>query len=330
VNIPKKVLIIRFSSIGDIVLCSPVIRCVKKQWGSEIHFITKEKFVNIISESPYIDKVISIKEKVSEVSSVLKNEKYDLVIDLHKNIRSQQVRSIVRTGYKTFNKINIQKWITVNTPLQVLPKNHLIDRYFKGLASTGLKYDGKGLDHFTSEKDKKDAEFITPKTYCVLSLGATYATKRLPLTRLIKLVSYIQEPIVLIGGNDVKHLANDLQETTNKELTNLVGKISIGVSSAVIANAQYVVSGDSGMMHIAAAHRKPLIVPWGSTHTSLGMYPFYPTENTISYVPLSLNLSCQPCSKIGKETCPKGHFNCMKDITDKMLANAVSAMEKSV
>ncbi len=325
---PKKVLIVRFSSIGDIILCSPIVRCIKKQWKSEIHFITKAKFAGVIRDSHYIDRIITIEDRVHEVSKVLKEENYDLVVDLHKNIRSQQVKMLVKSKYVTFDKLNIEKWLTVHTPLDLLPEKHLVDRYFEGFSKLGLRYDGEGLDHIISEKSQAEARHLVNGKYVAICLGATYATKRMPLEKLKILVSAITLPIVLIGGNDVRALSESLSvSSTSQDFVNLVGKVSIPVSSAILAGSTYAISGDSGMMHIAAAHRIPLIVPWGSTHTKLGMYPFYPTGLDICYVPLSLDLNCQPCSKVGKDTCPKGHFHCMMNMTDGMIKDAVESME---
>ena len=328
--VPKKVLIIRFSSIGDIVLCSPVVRCIKKQWGAEVHFITKSKFKNLLTASPYVDDILTIENKVSEVKERLQEENYDLVVDLHKNIRSQQVRSICKTQYVSFDKINLEKWLAVHTPINLLPKKHLVDRYFEGLSKTGLTYDGLGLDHFVSDADILKAKSRTPSSYAVISLGATYATKRPPLDRLLVLCNSTTLPIVLIGGPDVEDLSKELESKLSKPVTNLVSKVSLGVSSAIVRSASYVVTGDSGMMHIAAAHRRKLIAFWGSTHPALGMYPYYPKGENISYFPLVLNLACQPCSKIGKDTCPKGHFNCMLDITDTSIQSAVRDVELDV
>jgi len=327
---PKKVLVVRFSSIGDIVLCSPVVRCIKKQWGAEVHFITKSKFKSLLTASPYIDNILTIESKVSEVKEKLQRENYDLVVDLHKNIRSQQVRSICKTKYVTFDKINLEKWLAVHTPINILPKKHLVDRYFAGLLKTGLLYDGQGLDHFVSDADTLKANAHTPSAYAVISLGATYVTKRPPLDKLLALCNSTALPIVLIGGADVLDLADELESKLSKRVTNLVSKVSLEVSSAIVRSASYVVTGDSGMMHIAAAHRRRLIVFWGSTHPVLGMYPYYPKDIDIPYYPLVLNLGCQPCSKIGKDSCPKGHFNCMLGLPDTSIQQTVHNLEADI
>jgi len=327
---PKKVLIVRFSSIGDIVLCSPVVRCAKQYWGAEVHFVTKQKYAPVIAASPYIDQIITIKDRVAEVKAELQAAKYDLVIDLHKNIRSQQVRAICKkAAYVTFDKINMQKWLAVHTPVNILPDKHLVDRYFEGLHSTGLRYDGDGLDHHLTDHDIQKAASMVPATYAVISLGATYSTKRPPLEKLVTTVQAMTSHPVLIGGSDVADTASQLQSLIDQQCSNMVGQVSLGVSSALVRSAKYVVTGDSGMMHIAAAHRRPLLVYWGSTHPMLGMYPYYPTDSTTAYYPLVRNLSCQPCSKVGKDVCPKGHFQCMMGLRDSAVKDAVEYMEHS-
>src|SRR5579862_4942407 len=88
-----KFLIIRFSSIGDIVLTTPVIRCVKKQVdNAEVHFLSKRSFKTVTDCNPYIDKFFYYDNNLAELIKELKKEKYDFVIDLHKNIRSYRIR----------------------------------------------------------------------------------------------------------------------------------------------------------------------------------------------------------------------------------------------
>ncbi|MCK4639093.1 MAG: glycosyltransferase family 9 protein, partial [Bacteroidales bacterium] len=151
----KKILIIRFSSIGDIVLTTPVIRCLKQQLkDSEIHFLTKEQFVPIVKANPYIDKVHFIKNDLKQILSQLKSENLDFIVDLHKNFRSVFVKLKLRKPSKTFNKLNIKKWLLVNFKINLLPEIHIVDRYFKAVKILGVKNDGKGLDYFIPENEK--------------------------------------------------------------------------------------------------------------------------------------------------------------------------------
>jgi len=153
-HLPKKILVIRFSSIGDIVLTTPVLRCLKQFLpGVEVHFLTKTQYLPLLKENPYIDKIYCINDKVTEKLSDLKAEKYDFIIDLHKNIRSFQVKFALRTASGTFNKLNIQKWLYTNFKINKLPAVHIVDRYFEAAKKLQIKNDGKGLDYFIPQDD---------------------------------------------------------------------------------------------------------------------------------------------------------------------------------
>ena len=161
-----KYLIIRFSSIGDIVLTTPVIRCLKKQTGAEMHFLTKNSFKSILEHNPYIDKVYAINSKVGEVISDLKKEKYDAIIDLHGNIRTKQVKFRLSAKAYTFDKINYKKWQMVYLKKNNLPELHIVDRYLKTVELLGVENDGKGLDYFLPPDEdyiQKMIQFKFPK-----------------------------------------------------------------------------------------------------------------------------------------------------------------------
>ena len=202
---PIKILVIRFSSIGDIVLTSPVVRCVKKQTGAEIHYLTKESFVDIVKPSPYIDKVYSIKKRVAEVSAALKRENYDLIIDLHKNLRSREVR--LRLGKKalSFEKANIVKWRLVRFKNRNLAAGHIVDRYMKALRSLNVTYDGSGLDYFLQPEGANFPRIAKP--YICFAIGGTHFTKRLPgSTRSLKYAGGFLNPFTCWGVKLIKGL----------------------------------------------------------------------------------------------------------------------------
>src|SRR5688572_15003123 len=201
---PKKILIIRFSSIGDIVLTTPVIRCLKKQVpGVELHFLTKESFKSTLVENPYIDKLWILRENLNEVISNLKKEKFDFVADLHHNWRSLRVRTALGVPAAAFNKLNIQKWLLVNFKTNVLPETHIVNRYLKTVESFGVKYDGEGLDYFINPNDEVDIKNLTEpwkNGYVGMVIGAKHATKRLPSEKIIELINKMNLPVILLGG----------------------------------------------------------------------------------------------------------------------------------
>ncbi len=185
---------------------------------------------------------------------------------------------------------------------------------FEKLTAYGIVNDGRGLDFFISEKDKETARDRVPKLpYVCLVLGANYYTKRIPVEVTEKIIQGSPHPVVLIGGKDVQVAGEQLHEKYTEKVINLCGTINIGSSAAVLGNSFHVVTGDTGMMHIAAALQRPITVLWGSTIPTFGMGPYYGDSDLAPAHMEVENLSCRPCSKLGYNSCPKGHFKCMMD-----------------
>ncbi|MDP1802747.1 MAG: glycosyltransferase family 9 protein [Bacteroidota bacterium] len=313
----KKILIIRFSSIGDIVLTTPVIRCAKKQLnGTEIHFVTKEVFKSVLIHNPHIDKLHTFKEDVSELYDQLKAENYDVVIDLHKNLRSLRLKQKLKVKSYSFNKLNIQKFLAVKfKQTNKLPNIHIVDRYFETIAPLGVANDGKGLDFFIHENEKVDVATLLPansqKEFVALVVGGSYYTKKIPINKLAEICNTVKLPVVVLGGKEDKLIADELQQRF-PEIINTCGQYSINQSASIIQQAEWVITSDTGMMHIASSYYKKIISVWGNTIPEFGMAPYLPhNENKILEVK---GLYCRPCSKLGYKRCPKKHFRCMNDI----------------
>ncbi|UII20447.1 glycosyltransferase family 9 protein [Fulvivirga ligni] len=327
-----KILIIRFSSIGDIVLTTPVIRNVKTQVeNSEIHYCTKYQFRDIVEHNPYIDKIHYLKDSLSDLVSALKKENYDYIIDLHKNLRTKIIKTRLSAKHTSFKKLNREKWLMVNLKINKLPNRHIVDRYMETARPLGIKMDNLGLDYFIPEKDHVPLEWLPEshrKEYVAYAIGAQHNTKKLPLNRMIELCDKINKPIVLLGGPGDKATGDTIEkffERTEKSepleeglvklnkktiIYNACGKFNLNQSASLVKQAKYMFSHDTGLMHIAAAFKKDIFSIWGNTIPMFGMYP-YRTHFTI----LENNkLDCRPCSKIGYEKCPKGHFKCMNDL----------------
>jgi len=313
-----KVLLLRFSSIGDIVLTSPIIRCLKEQVKDiEIHFLTKQTFASIVSVNPNVTRVFGIQKKVSEVLQQLKTEHYDYVIDLHNNLRTKQVIWALKSPSKSFPKLNFKKWLLVQLKVNRMPVVHIVDRYFKATQNFNIVNDLKGLDFFIPEKDHVKLSELPEafeKPYISLVIGAQHFTKRMPNERLIALCKELTLPVVLIGGKEDVNNAKLIENALDNNVYNACGKYNLFQSASIIKQAALVITHDTGMMHIAAAFNKKIISLWGNTVPEFGMYPYMPQHPENSYVAEVKDLSCRPCSKIGKTSCPKGHFKCMNDI----------------
>lgn len=315
-----KILIARFSSIGDIVLTTPVVRCLKTQFpGYQLHYVTKRQFQGVLQTNPYIDKIYYLDNDLHDLIYELKTEKYDFMIDLHNNIRTKMIWSSLKVKRYAFDKINFEKWLMTAFKIDIMPYVHIVDRYMATLKRFGVVNDGKGLDFFIDTTDTIEG-FRLPSDYVVFAIGGQHATKRLPLRKMSELINLIKSNVVLLGGKD-DFLTGELLERNHSNTINLCGKATINQSAMVIDGAKFVYTHDTGMMHIAAALEKPIVSIWGNTTPRFGMYPYLSNEQSIeSSVMLEVDgLSCRPCSKIGFDKCPKGHFKCMEEMDFSIL-----------
>jgi len=322
----KKILVVRFSSIGDIVLTTPIVRCLKKDIPNvEIHYLTKKQFVGLVDSNPNIDKVHSIVKDTKEIITELKEENFDCIIDLHSNLRTLKLKYSLNIKSYPFPKLNYKKWLLTTFKINKMPDLHIVDRYFETVKSFGVKNDNLGLDFFIPEKDEVNlADHYIEENFIAYAVGAQFDTKKLPTDKIIELLNRTKKTIVLLGG------PSDIQEARKitdkcRNVINLCGDLNLNQSASVIKQASKVISHDTGLMHIASAFKKPIISIWGNTVPELGMYPYQPTNQANFSIHQVNNLRCRPCSKIGHQSCPKKHFKCM---TSQNLGEIALEIEK--
>ena len=318
-----KFLIIRFSSIGDIVLTTPVIRCLKKQVpGATIHYLVKRSFRPVIAYNPYIDKIHELDEDWDAMIGELRQEKFDHIIDLHHNLRTLRVKNDLKVPAHSFNKLNIEKFIFVKLKWNVMPKLHIIDRYMETVKTFHVHNDGAGMDYFIppgEEVTQKDIPASHQLGYIAIVIGASFYTKKLPVYKLQELCRKINHPILLLGAKEEFAEGEEISMVDPVKVYNACGKFTLNESADLVRKSKLVIAHDTGLMHIAAALKKPVIAVWGSTTPSLGMVPYYGDNYLIQharpYDDVQVHrLWCRPCTKIGRNKCPQGHFKCMREI----------------
>ena len=319
-----KFLIIRFSSIGDIVLTTPILRCIKQSncFGDdvEIHYLIKKQFADIINSNPYIDKVHIFDNKLSDVIKELKKENFDYIIDLHKNIRSWVVKSHLKLAAFSFKKLNFEKWLLVNFKINRLPSVHIVDRYFDTLKLFDVQNDNKGLDYFIPQKDEVDLLLLPDEFkngYIAYVIGSRHFTKRLPTDKVISVCKKINFPLILLGGEEDEKQGNEIKKAVGSKAYNACGKYNINQSASFIRQSKLVITYDTGLMHIAAAFKKKIISIWGNTVPAFGMYPYLADKDSV--IIQVEKLSCRPCTKLGFKRCPKKHFKCMNNINEEQI-----------
>jgi ADP-heptose:LPS heptosyltransferase len=336
-----KFLIIRFSSIGDIVLTTPVVRCLKKQVATaRVHYLTKASFQPILKANPYISRIHTLTSDLDATIEELKKEDFDYIIDLHHNLRTWKVKRGLKKRSFSFDKLNIEKWLLTNFKINKLPDRHIVDRYLDTLKAFNVTNDGAGLDYFIpadEELQPNDIPTSHQAGYIGLVIGAAHATKRLPFHKLETICKEARHPLILLGGPEDAETAKKLAAIDPIKIYNACGQFKLNESAALVRQAKVIVTHDTGLMHIAAAFKRPIISVWGNTVPEFGMYPYYGDNYLFHHrqgarqlfgdLPYQImeikGLSCRPCSKIGYDKCPKGHFKCMEQQPMELIIKAI-------
>lgn len=326
----KKILVIRFSSIGDIVLTTPVLRCLKTQLvGAVLHFVTRAAYQKILENNPYVDKVFGMQNEISELIDELKAEQYDFIVDLHKNLRSFRLIRALGKPSRSFPKLNMEKYLLVNFKIDRMPDLHIVDRYFEAVKTLGIVNDNQGLDYYIPADQEVSTEVLPAyfrNGYFAFVIGAKHLTKVLPAEKVIEVLAHTSLPAVLLGGPEDAARGEIIIAAVGDKAWNACGKFSLDQSASLLKKAKVVLTNDTGLMHIAAAFKKPIVSVWGSTVPEFGMYPYLPKNPELSIIIENKNLSCRPCSKIGYDRCPKKHFKCMNDLDPALIAESLEKL----
>ena len=319
-NRKTKILIIRFSSIGDIILTTPVIRCIKLQYKNvELHYLTKYKYKDILLQNPYLDLCHYFDNNFSELIKNLKQEKYDIIIDLHNNMRSKMLRLALATKNYVYNKENFKKILLINFGLN-FSKLHTVDRYFLPLKDLQIKNDNNGLDIFID--DNYIINFNTSQKYISWCIGGSYENKKLSDEQIVYVCDKLNLPIVFIGGSNENDLAEKIiTKSSNNKLYNFCGKINFLESSFLVKKSNLLLTNDTSILHVGSAFKLPTISFWGCTKPELGFRSYL---NPSSYEIRSKYT--RPCSKHGKN-CRVLANGCVKTIKPEIIYKKVKEIE---
>lgn len=324
-----KILIIRLSSIGDIVLTTPVIRAVNEQLPeAEVHFLVRKEYVAVVDHNPHIHKLHTYDiENVDKVMEELQNEHFDVVIDLQKNYRSRQVVRRLKCESYTFQKHNFSKWLCYRFKMNGLPETHIVERYFEAVKMLNVHNDHKGLEFYIPEDqgfEEDDLPMMFEDGFVAIVLAAQHYSKRIPVSKVVEIGSILHKPIMLLGGKDVFEEGERVVAQLGERATNGCGKYTLYQSAAILQHADCVITGDTGLMHISAALHKPTAAIFGSTIPEYGYYPYMPGERYMFRNFEVCPLHCRPCSKFGSSKCKRKHFKCMNNISATDVAEWVN------
>jgi heptosyltransferase-2 len=323
----KKILIIRLSSMGDILLTTPLIRSIKKlNPNIQIDFVIKTEFFDVLKHNPYLNNIYQYSKHTSEKRELinsLKANRYEIVIDLQNNLRSREIIRHLDCKIQRFKKNSINKFLLVHFKINKLKDAHQIPvRYAE---TAGIELDTEGLDFFTS--NEPDPKLKTNDKFIGLCPGAKHFTKRWPKEYFIELGKKLESTgykVAIFGGPDEVELIEELTGQLNSALNFCNENILQTAANMKMCRAIY--TNDSGAMHLASAMKVPIIAFFGSTVREFGFFPYKAKSIELE----NKNLSCRPCTHIGRKSCPKIHFKCMKEIKPELAFNSLSNLQISL
>lgn len=323
-----KVLVMRLSSIGDVLLTTPVVRCLKRQLeGVELHYLTRGVNGEFLKYNPYIDRLILLGESMDDTIECLRSEKYDYIIDLHNNHRTRHIRTALGVKHSVYRKENGRKFLYVITKVDVMSGKSVVDRYMKAVEPLGVHPDKGGLEIFLSPELEgghlpEPLDKLVDEPFVALACGGQHATKRLPIDKIGLLCSSLPMRVLLLGDASDSRRIEESGVEFGPNVTNLCGKTSLQVSAAIVRRAAAVVTSDSSMLHIAAAYARPVVTIWGATSPSFG-FAAYRTNSVDCEVK---GLWCRPCSRMGGERCIRGNYKCMNGQDWNKIADTVKQL----
>ncbi|OGS45582.1 MAG: hypothetical protein A2539_07085 [Elusimicrobia bacterium RIFOXYD2_FULL_34_15] len=322
-----KILIIRLSSIGDIVSATPLIRCLRKKYSdAEIDFILKKQYSDILSKNPYISKLILFDGDIFKSMARISLEKYDLIVDIHGNFKSFLLTLFSKAKVLKYKNFSIRRFLLVEWGINLYwEKLPVSNRYLNAVKSLGINDDNEGCDFFIDENIKKGFGELLKGEYIGICPVSAWKTKRWLSDNYITVSRRISEiyecNILIFGGKEDQQYCENIRRQIGDKATNYSG-FPLQETAAAIRMCKFLLTNDTGIMHIAEALKIPVVALFGPTVEEFGFYPQLKKSRIISK-----NFVCKPCSTKGSNECPTGSFICMKAIsTGEVISNCASCL----
>ncbi len=334
-DVLHKTLVIRLSSIGDIVLSSLLVRVLRSRFPAcRLDYCVKEEFADLVRLNPNISNVITFPKHggfgdVRKLMRTIRENDYDLIIDIHDSLRSRFLH-LGAARVVRINKRKLARFLLVKFKWNVYGRfggsPGVALRYLEPLRPFGIEDDGKGLELFIAENDRQRTEQLIREAgfgqeqFIGVCPSAKHHNKMWLKERFAETASVLsigrQSPVVLFGSGDEAERCNAIANLIREQnpqagILNLAGRISLNETAAMMDRCSIVITNDSGLMHIAAARKRKVVAIFGPTVKELGFFPFGTQNEVIE----NTELECRPCTHIGLADCPKGHFKCMNDIS---------------
>lgn len=320
----RNILVVRLSSIGDIVLTTPVVEELRRAFPwARIDFCTKEPFVPLLTGNPSLSSVCS-PESLPGVA-------YDLAVDLQNNRRSRAlVRALGIRSVRRYRKQNWKKLLLVRFKLNLYGERYrsVVERYHDALAGI-VSAGSASCSLYPSLVDRQFASRVLDGIRPVLAIcfGANHFTKRYPEERFASVIEQVASTmdlrVLLLGGAEdapgAERIIAALPEAVRGKVLSMAGRTSLMQSAALLERSDLVLCNDTGLMHMASAFGRHLIVLFGSSVKEFGFLPWGTPFELLE----TSGFACRPCSHIGRDSCPERHFRCMTGLDPLRIASRI-------
>lgn len=327
------ILILRLSSLGDVVLTTPLIAALRERYPEcRIDMVVAAEYESLVPVMSGLTRV-HIFDRRSGLSGLrglrreLRPEQYDYVLDLHNVPRTRILRRGLGRQVSVINKRTFRRWLLVRFKIDMLKRApDIIGRYFETAKSLGISDNGSAphLAVLPSNDSKKIA--IAP--------GARHWNKRWPAEYFQEVAKTLIErgwEVVFFGSEAERGLIDEICSVLPSGYTSVIGEPDLALVARSLANCEIVITNDSGLMHLASAVGTPVVVLFGPTVRQFGFAPrAAPAMHPKSVVLEVEGLNCRPCTAIGSDHCPEKHFRCMKEITPQRVLESIGIIASSV
>lgn len=336
-TVAPRILAVRFSSLGDLILTTPLFRAIRTAHPrAEITLVTRREYVPLFSQSPRISEVIGYDPAtpLRELGRQLRRRHFTHRLDLHGSLRSLLLRRLVGGRWGTYPKHRIARDLLIRTKRNVYRDHRPVaERYFDAARRLGVTPDGDPAEVFLHRDAMAAADAFLrenrlgqDRTLAALIPGAAHASKEWPEHHWRDLVAHLTGAgmdVVILGGTKEAHLAARLAEAGGAHTASAAGRFDIQGTAALLKRARCAAGGDTGVMHLATAVGTPVVTLLGPTVGAFGFLP-YRARATI----LERSLPCRPCSKMGGPRCPLGHHDCLEGISPGEVLQAIRTLPR--
>ena len=322
------ILVVRFSSIGDVLLTTPLLRAIRTKWpGARVTVLTKRQYVSLVSDNPNVTEAFGIgpQQRIRSVAAQIKSVKYSHILDLQGGLRTVALRLLAPGPWSGFSHRRMARALLIrfkhNTYQEHVP---VAERYFEAATDLGVEPDNGPPEFFLNPLAQERAEAWlerarvgTKRAMVAIAPGAAHATKRWPIEHWVKLVRTIVNTgadVVAVGGPPDSAIGAEIAARGGSHVASAAGDLTLQETGGILKRAAALITGDTGVMHMATGVGTPVVAMFGPTVRQFGFFPYNAHASVVER-----NLDCRPCSSHGGPECPLEHHLCMREILPDMV-----------